>query len=45
MPCYGIQLANVDERNHAPNENFELRRFHAGIRTAARVLQALGRAG
>ncbi|EWM19326.1 M20/M25/M40 family metallo-hydrolase [Kutzneria sp. 744] len=45
VPCYGIQLANVDERNHAPNENFELRRFHAGIRTAARVLQALGRAG
>ncbi|GAA3437043.1 M20/M25/M40 family metallo-hydrolase [Kutzneria kofuensis] len=43
LPCYGIQLANVDERNHAPNENFELRRFHAGIVTAARVLQGIGR--
>jgi acetylornithine deacetylase/succinyl-diaminopimelate desuccinylase-like protein len=44
LPCYGIQLANVDERNHAPNENFELRRFHAGIVTAARVVQAIARA-
>jgi acetylornithine deacetylase/succinyl-diaminopimelate desuccinylase-like protein len=44
LPCYGIQLANVDERNHAPNENFELRRFHTGIVTAARVVQAIARA-
>jgi acetylornithine deacetylase/succinyl-diaminopimelate desuccinylase-like protein len=45
LPCYGVPLANVDERNHAPNENFELRRFHAGIVTAARVLTGIGRAG
>ncbi|QUQ65164.1 M20/M25/M40 family metallo-hydrolase [Kutzneria sp. CA-103260] len=45
LPCYGIPLANVDERNHAPNENFELRRFHDGIVTAARVLLGIGRAG
>lgn len=45
LPCFGIPLANVDERNHAPNENLELRRFHAGIVTAARVLTGVGRAG
>ncbi|MEV6226282.1 M20/M25/M40 family metallo-hydrolase [Saccharopolyspora shandongensis] len=42
LPCYGIPLANVDERNHAPNENFELARFHAGIVTAAAVLRRIG---
>ncbi|WP_410598960.1 M20/M25/M40 family metallo-hydrolase [Amycolatopsis sp. lyj-90] len=43
LPCYGIALANVDERNHAPNENFELERFHQGIVTAASVLTSVGR--
>ncbi|MFI9450049.1 M20/M25/M40 family metallo-hydrolase [Amycolatopsis sp. NPDC052450] len=43
LPCYGIALANVDERNHAPNENFELHRFHQGIVTAAGVLSSIGR--
>ncbi|WP_214416044.1 M20/M25/M40 family metallo-hydrolase [Sphaerisporangium fuscum] len=42
VPCYGIPLANVDERNHAPNENFELTRFHDGIVTAAAVLRSIG---
>lgn len=42
LPCYGVPLANVDERNHAPNENLELRRFHDGIVGCAAVLSALG---
>jgi len=42
LPCYGVPLANVDEANHAPNENFELWRFYAGIRTSAAVLTELG---
>ena len=36
-PCYGVPLANVDEANHAPNENFELDRFRRGIVTAAAI--------
>jgi len=44
LPCYGIPLANVDEANHAPNENLELWRFYAGIRTSAAVLTRLGAA-
>ncbi|MGM7774522.1 M20/M25/M40 family metallo-hydrolase [Arthrobacter sp. KNU-44] len=43
LPCYGIPLANVDEHNHGPNENFELYRFHEGIVTAASTLLSLGR--
>ncbi|WP_238607297.1 M20/M25/M40 family metallo-hydrolase [Amycolatopsis sp. Poz14] len=43
LPCYGIPLANVDEHNHGPNENFELARFHAGITAAANVLLELGK--
>jgi acetylornithine deacetylase/succinyl-diaminopimelate desuccinylase-like protein len=42
LPCYGIPLANVDENNHAPNENLELRRFHDGIVTAASILLSVG---
>jgi len=42
LPCYGVPLANVDEANHAPNENLELWRFYAGIRTSAEVLRHLG---
>jgi acetylornithine deacetylase/succinyl-diaminopimelate desuccinylase-like protein len=45
VPCYGIPLANADERNHAPNENLELRRFHDGIVASAAVLTALGGTG
>ncbi|HVX42501.1 MAG TPA: hypothetical protein VHC49_01375, partial [Mycobacteriales bacterium] len=41
LPCYGVPLANVDEANHAPNENLEVRRFHEGIVTAASVLLQL----
>ena len=42
MPCYGVPLANADERNHAPNENMEVGRFLRGISGAAGVLLALG---
>jgi acetylornithine deacetylase/succinyl-diaminopimelate desuccinylase-like protein len=42
IPCYGIPLANADERNHAPNENMEVGRFLRGISAAAGVLLALG---
>jgi acetylornithine deacetylase/succinyl-diaminopimelate desuccinylase-like protein len=42
IPCYGIPLANADERNHAPNENMEVGRFLRGISGAAGVLLALG---
>jgi acetylornithine deacetylase/succinyl-diaminopimelate desuccinylase-like protein len=44
VPCYGIPLANADERNHAPNENMEVDRFLGGIRGAAGVLLALAEA-
>jgi acetylornithine deacetylase/succinyl-diaminopimelate desuccinylase-like protein len=42
IPCYGIPLANADERNHAPDENMEVGRFLRGIQAAAGVLLALG---
>jgi len=42
LPCYGLPLANADERNHAPDENLELARFHDGIAACAAVLTALG---
>ncbi|HET6211961.1 MAG TPA: M20/M25/M40 family metallo-hydrolase [Micromonosporaceae bacterium] len=42
LPCYGVPLANVDEANHAPNENLELWRFFAGIRASAAILTSLG---
>ena len=37
--------ANADSANHAPDENMTLDCFHAGIRTGAALLHALGRAG
>jgi acetylornithine deacetylase/succinyl-diaminopimelate desuccinylase-like protein len=42
IPCYGVPLANADERNHAPDENMEVGRFLRGISGAAGVLLALG---
>ena len=29
-PCYGVPFANVDEANHAPNENLDLAWFRRG---------------
>ncbi|CAL9546447.1 Succinyl-diaminopimelate desuccinylase [Actinosynnema sp. ALI-1.44] len=45
VPCYGVPLANVDERNHAPNENLALDWFRRGIVAAATVQHAIAEAG
>ncbi len=42
IPSFVIPYANADEANHAPNENLELARFFAGIRTGAAILHQLG---
>jgi acetylornithine deacetylase/succinyl-diaminopimelate desuccinylase-like protein len=42
VPYIAVPYANVDEQNHAPNENLKLRHFHDGIRTSVRVFQHLG---
>lgn len=41
LPSFLVPYANSDERNHAPNENIELSRFYAGIRTAAALFAYL----
>lgn len=45
VPCYGVPLANVDEANHAPNENLDLGWFRRGIVAAATVQHAIAEAG
>jgi hypothetical protein len=35
-------FANHDEDNHAPNEDIEVERFIAGIKTGAALLTELG---
>ena len=42
IPCYGSPVANVDERNHAPDENMAVDRFLRGITGCAAVQLALG---
>jgi len=42
LPTFGVPFANVDQTNHAPNENLEVERFFAGIKTAASILAHLG---
>ncbi|WP_370944090.1 M20/M25/M40 family metallo-hydrolase [Amycolatopsis sp. cg5] len=42
VPCYGIPFANVDESNHAPDENLDLGWFRRGIVAAAAIQLALG---
>jgi acetylornithine deacetylase/succinyl-diaminopimelate desuccinylase-like protein len=41
LPSFIVPYANADERNHAPNENIEVARFYAGIRTAASLFAFL----
>jgi acetylornithine deacetylase/succinyl-diaminopimelate desuccinylase-like protein len=41
VPCYGVPLANVDEANHAPDENLDLDWFHRGVVVAATIQLAL----
>ena len=43
MPSFLVPLAQSDERNHAPNEHFELARFYAGARTVAALIAELAR--
>lgn len=42
LPSFVVPYANSDEDNHAPNENIEVERFFAGIRTCAALLAELG---
>ncbi|HKG25906.1 MAG TPA: peptidase dimerization domain-containing protein, partial [Thermomicrobiales bacterium] len=41
LPSFLAPYCNADERNHAPNENMELERYFAGIRTAASLFAEL----
>jgi acetylornithine deacetylase/succinyl-diaminopimelate desuccinylase-like protein len=45
VPSLGLPFANVDEANHAPDENLELWRFITGIKTSMAVLSELGAPG
>jgi acetylornithine deacetylase/succinyl-diaminopimelate desuccinylase-like protein len=42
VPSVMVPYANVDESNHAPNENFDLDFFIRGIKTTIHVMQAFG---
>ena len=42
VPAFVVPYANADESNHAPNENLEIARFIAGIKTGAAILAHLG---
>jgi acetylornithine deacetylase/succinyl-diaminopimelate desuccinylase-like protein len=42
VPSFVVPYANHDEDNHAPNENIEVERFFAGIKTGAAILAHLG---
>jgi acetylornithine deacetylase/succinyl-diaminopimelate desuccinylase-like protein len=44
LPLVKVPYANVDEANHAPNENLELTRYYDGIRISASVYEALAAA-
>jgi acetylornithine deacetylase/succinyl-diaminopimelate desuccinylase-like protein len=43
-PTLLVPYANTDEANHAPNENLELDRYFAGIKTAAAIVAFVGAA-
>ncbi len=42
VPSFGIPFANVDEANHAPDENLDLEHFFLGVKTAASLLAHIG---
>lgn len=42
IPTIEVPYGSPDQANHAPNENMELRRFTAGIRTGAAMLNEFG---
>ncbi|QBD78173.1 M20/M25/M40 family metallo-hydrolase [Ktedonosporobacter rubrisoli] len=41
IPVFEVPYANVDEANHAPNENLEIERFFKGIKTGVAMLTYL----
>ncbi|MGH9118026.1 MAG: hypothetical protein ACRD0A_09175 [Acidimicrobiales bacterium] len=43
VPWLGLPFANVEEANHAPDENTEIWRFLTGVKTSMAVLAELGR--
>jgi acetylornithine deacetylase/succinyl-diaminopimelate desuccinylase-like protein len=43
QPCFLIPFAGVDQCNHGPNENLELKGFFNGIETAIALFEALAR--
>lgn len=45
VPSFVVPYANHDEDNHAPNENIEVERFFAGIKTGAAILVHLAAQG
>ena len=45
VPAFTVPYANADLANHAPNENLEIERFYAGIKTGAAILARLGEMG
>lgn len=45
VPAFVVPYANADEANHAPNENIEVERFIAGIKTGAAMLTYLAANG
>jgi acetylornithine deacetylase/succinyl-diaminopimelate desuccinylase-like protein len=42
LPTFLVPYANVDEANHAPNENFEVELFIKGIKTGVAMLSCIG---
>jgi acetylornithine deacetylase/succinyl-diaminopimelate desuccinylase-like protein len=43
VPSIIVPYANIDESNHAPNENIKVENFVRGIKCAAAVLESLSR--
>ncbi|RZQ60948.1 M20/M25/M40 family metallo-hydrolase [Amycolatopsis suaedae] len=41
LPTFGVPCANVDENNHAPDENLDLDRFLTGVKSIAAILLRL----